>query len=156
MLLFQILLAITACVLPFMSCATGLGLLFFCGMRFSSILCVIPFLVLAIGVDSSYLMIHEWQRVCKHCRDHPSRKSMQVGYRVAEVLSEVGPAILISVLTNVFADGVGSFTSSPEITLLCVGNLVSMIVAFLYQVRSNSNYFIFILIMITINAICCR
>jgi hypothetical protein len=53
---------------------------------------VIPFLILAIGVDSSFLMIHEWQRVNKHCRDYPSRKSMQVGYRVAELLSEVGPA----------------------------------------------------------------
>ncbi|CAD5208754.1 unnamed protein product [Bursaphelenchus xylophilus] len=137
----KILLAITACVLPFMSCATALGLLFFCGMRFSSILCVIPFLVLAIGVDSSYLMIHEWQRVCKHSRDHPSRKSMQVGYRVAEVLSEVGPAILISVLTNVFADGVGSFTSSPEITLLCVGNLTSMIVAYIYQMTFYAGLF---------------
>lgn len=32
-----------------------------------------------------------------------------------------------------FADSVGAFTSSREITLLCVGNLVSMIVAFIFQ-----------------------
>ena len=37
-------------------------------------------------------------------------------------------------LTNVFADGIGAITSSPEITLLCVGNLISMIIAFIYQV----------------------
>jgi hypothetical protein len=37
-------------------------------------------------------MIHEWQRINKHCRDHPSRKSNQVGYRVAELLGEIGPA----------------------------------------------------------------
>uniref|UniRef100_A0A915CR01 SSD domain-containing protein n=1 Tax=Ditylenchus dipsaci TaxID=166011 RepID=A0A915CR01_9BILA len=129
----KIVLAIMACVLPFMSCATALGLMFTFGMRFASILCVIPFLVLSIGVDSSYLMIHEWQRVIKHCRDHPNRKNVDVGYRISEVLSEIGPAIMISTLTNVFADGVGAFTSSPEITLLCVGNLVSMVIAFIYQ-----------------------
>ncbi|KAI6225074.1 SSD domain-containing protein [Aphelenchoides fujianensis] len=136
-----ILLAVAACLLPFMSCAVALGLLFTLGLRFGSILCIIPFLVLAIGVDSSFLMIHEWQRVCKHSREHPSRKSMQVGYRVAELLSEVGPAILISVLTNIFADGVGAFTSSREITILCVGNLTSMIVAYAFQMTFYSALF---------------
>ena len=129
----KIALAIAACVLPFMSCSTALALMFLCGVRFASILCVIPFLVLAIGVDSSYLMIHEWQRVIQHCRENPNRRNSQIGYRIAEVLSEVGPAIMISALTNILADAVGSFTSSPEITLLCVGNLTSMFIAFIYQ-----------------------
>uniref|UniRef100_A0A7E4UPM4 SSD domain-containing protein n=1 Tax=Panagrellus redivivus TaxID=6233 RepID=A0A7E4UPM4_PANRE len=129
----KIILAIAACILPFMSCATALALMFLCGIRFASILCVIPFLVLAIGVDSSYLMIHEWQRVIQQCREQPNRRNSIIGYRIAEVLSEVGPAILISALTNILADAVGSFTSSPEITLLCVGNLTSMFIAFLYQ-----------------------
>ncbi|KAI6203829.1 Sterol-sensing domain and Patched family-containing protein [Aphelenchoides besseyi] len=137
----KLVLAVAACLLPFMSCATALGLMFTCGIRFTSILNVIPFLVLAIGVDSSFLMIHEMQRVTKHCRDHPSRKTMQVGYRLAELLSEVGPAILISVLTNVFADSVGAFTSSREITLLCVGNLLSMIVAFIFQMTFYAGLF---------------
>ncbi|TKR96549.1 hypothetical protein L596_010550 [Steinernema carpocapsae] len=135
---YKILLAITACITPFMSTATALAIMFLCGLRFSSILCVIPFLVLSIGVDSSYLMIHEWQRVTKHCRDQPTRKNSNVGYRMSEVLSEVGPAILISTLTNIFADGVGSFTSSPEITLLCVGNLTAMFISFIYQMTFYS------------------
>jgi len=78
-------LAIAICFLPFMSCATALGLMFICGLRFASILCVIPFLVLSIGVDSSYLMNHEWQSVIKHCREQPNRKNLNVGYRVSQV-----------------------------------------------------------------------
>ncbi|KAK6051350.1 patched family protein [Cooperia oncophora] len=129
---YKIALAIMACLTPLLSCSTALAMMFMCGIRFASILCVIPFLVLSIGVDSSYLMIHEWQRVTEHMRETP-RKKDSVGQRMSEVLSEVGPAILISCLTNVFADAVGSFTSSPEITLLCTGNMLSMCVAFVYQ-----------------------
>lgn len=51
-----------------------------------------------------------------------------------KVLVDTGPAILISALTNICADAVGAFTGSPEITLLCVGNLTAMAVDFLYQV----------------------
>ncbi|ETN81505.1 hypothetical protein NECAME_08473 [Necator americanus] len=42
-------LAVMACICPFMACGTALGALFFIGVRFGSILCVTPFLVLAIG-----------------------------------------------------------------------------------------------------------
>ncbi len=51
-----------------------------------------------------------------------------------QVLHETGPAILISMLTHVFADAVGAVTSSPDITLLCVGNLVSLVINFAFQV----------------------
>uniref|UniRef100_A0A1I7XPR2 SSD domain-containing protein n=1 Tax=Heterorhabditis bacteriophora TaxID=37862 RepID=A0A1I7XPR2_HETBA len=129
---YKIALAIMACLTPLLACSTALSLMFLSGVRFGSILCVIPFLVLSIGVDSSYLMIHEWQRVTEHMRETP-KKADSVGQRMSEVLSEVGPAILISCLTNMFADAVGSFTSSPEITLLCTGNMLSMLMAFVYQ-----------------------
>ncbi|EFO26055.2 hypothetical protein LOAG_02430 [Loa loa] len=125
--IFKVFLAVMACATPLLACSTALAILFLCGMRFSSILCVIPFLVLSIGIDSSYLMIHEWQRVTKEIRDSEKK-----------VLSEVGPAILISAITNILADAVGCFTSSPEIRLLCIGNLFSMFVAYLYQMSFYS------------------
>lgn len=36
------------------------------------------------------------------------------------------------------ADGVGSFTGSPEVTLLCVGNMASIFVDFIYQITFYS------------------
>lgn len=30
-------------------------------------------------------MVHEWQRVVKHCREKPTKDSMDVGYRMSEV-----------------------------------------------------------------------
>ncbi|VBB34139.1 unnamed protein product, partial [Acanthocheilonema viteae] len=135
--IFKIFLAVMACSTPLLACATGLAILFLCGMRFSPILCVVPFLVLSIGVDSSYLMIHEWQRVTKEIRDG-EKKDGSIEHRMSAVLSEVGPAILISAITNILADTVGCFTSSPEIRLLCIGNLFSMFVAYLYQMSFYS------------------
>ncbi|KAK5984442.1 SSD domain-containing protein, partial [Trichostrongylus colubriformis] len=130
-------LAITACICPFMACGTALGALFFMGVRFGSILCVTPFLVLAIGVDDAYLMIHAWQRITKDLRENPVKGDC-AAYRLAQVLSETGPAIMISALTNISADAVGAFTSSPEITLLCYGNAACIFVDFIYQITLYS------------------
>uniref|UniRef100_A0A1I7ZSP2 SSD domain-containing protein n=1 Tax=Steinernema glaseri TaxID=37863 RepID=A0A1I7ZSP2_9BILA len=126
-------LAFAACVCPFMACGTALGLLFFAGVRFGSVLCVTPFLVLAIGVDDAYLMIHSWQRVSRRLKQYPAEED-SIGYRLAEVLTDTGPAILISALTNILADAVGSFTGSPEITLLCIGNMAALFIDFFFQI----------------------
>lgn len=116
-----------------MASGTALGLMFFAGVRYGSILLVTPFLVLAIGVDDAYLMIHAWQRVSKHLRENPSSEDC-VAHRLSLVLIDTGPAILISALTNILADAVGSFTGSPEVTLLCAGNMSSIFVDFIYQI----------------------
>ncbi|VDK41834.1 unnamed protein product [Anisakis simplex] len=133
----KIYLAIIACICPFMASATAIGVLLLMGVRYGSILCITPFLVLAIGVDDAYLMIHAWQAVTKRCRNYPVKGDCEA-YRLSEVLAESGPAILISALTNIFADAVGTFTGSPEITLLCYGNMASIFVDFIYQLTFYS------------------
>lgn len=120
-----------------MASGTALGLLFFMGIRFGSILCVTPFLILAIGVDDAYLMIHTWQRISKNLREHPTNDD-SVSQRLSLVLIDTGPAILISALTNILADTVGSFTGSTEVTLLCIGNAASIFVDFIYQITFYS------------------
>jgi hypothetical protein len=131
--IYKIPMAIFGCVCPFMASGTALGLLFFCGVRYGSILAVCPFLILAIGVDDAFLMIHAWTRISKRMQSDPKEED-NVANRLSMVLVETGPAILISALTNIFADAVGSFTGSPEITLLCIGNMTCVAVDMVFQI----------------------
>uniref|UniRef100_A0A914RZR7 SSD domain-containing protein n=1 Tax=Parascaris equorum TaxID=6256 RepID=A0A914RZR7_PAREQ len=47
--IMSVYLAIVACICPFMANATAIGILLSMGVRYGSILCITPFLVLAIG-----------------------------------------------------------------------------------------------------------
>uniref|UniRef100_A0A914HHJ2 SSD domain-containing protein n=1 Tax=Globodera rostochiensis TaxID=31243 RepID=A0A914HHJ2_GLORO len=111
---------------------TALGLLFFAGIRNSSILAVTPFLILALGIDDAFLMIHSWQLASKRRHNSATKAhdelpvNMAVAELLAEMLEETGTAILISALTNIFADLVGAFIGSEEITLLYVGNIACL------------------------------
>uniref|UniRef100_A0A0R3RJH1 SSD domain-containing protein n=1 Tax=Elaeophora elaphi TaxID=1147741 RepID=A0A0R3RJH1_9BILA len=130
--IYKIYLALFACICPLMANTTAIGLLLTLGVRYDTILSITPVLTLAIGVDDAYLMIHAWQRVTRECNLHPIKDDC-VPYRLARVLEETGPAILISALTNILADAVGCFTGSPTITILCFGNMSSIFMDYVYQ-----------------------
>lgn len=54
-------------------------------------------------------MIHAWQRVTKKMNRNVVKED-SVAYRLSLVLIDTGPGILISALTNITADAVGSLT----------------------------------------------
>ncbi|CAI4232515.1 unnamed protein product [Auanema sp. JU1783] len=131
---FKIVLAIMACVAPFMACGTTLGGMFLSGFRFGSILCVTPFLVLAIGVDDAYLMVNAWQRITNERRTVAyTNVRQEVKHRIIEMLVETGPSVSITTITNVLAFGIGAMTPTPEIQLFSIGNALAVIVDFIYQ-----------------------
>ncbi|KHJ83325.1 hypothetical protein OESDEN_16978 [Oesophagostomum dentatum] len=114
----KVILSITACVVPFMACGTAFGLIFLLGVTFSPILNVTPFLVLAISVDDSFLMVHSWNRI----ESDELLSSKPRPEKMVQVLIETGPAITISAFTNILAFGIGAYSSPPEIRLFCIGN----------------------------------
>uniref|UniRef100_A0A0N5A353 SSD domain-containing protein n=1 Tax=Parastrongyloides trichosuri TaxID=131310 RepID=A0A0N5A353_PARTI len=137
----KISMALMACVCPLFATSTALGLLFWFGFRFGSILCVTPFLVMAIGVDDAYLQIHSWQRICverKHAKSKRSNECTEDYFslrnRIAEVSVDVGPSILITSLTNILAFAIGAYTPTPEIQLFCIANVVAIFFDYFYQI----------------------
>uniref|UniRef100_A0A914E9S9 SSD domain-containing protein n=1 Tax=Acrobeloides nanus TaxID=290746 RepID=A0A914E9S9_9BILA len=138
-----------ACVCPFIACGLALGTIFWLGLRFGSILCVTPFLVLAIGVDDAYLMVNAWQGVLKRKR---AAKKLDSGSKIAtandsndssnkllaeeifiEMIHEIGPSMTITSLTNVLAFTIGAFTPTPEIQLFSIGSAAAMACDYIYQ-----------------------
>ncbi|KAL3095230.1 hypothetical protein niasHT_020381 [Heterodera trifolii] len=134
--------AFFACFCHFVACATALGTLFFFGLRNGSILGITPFLIIEIGIDDAFLTIHSWQLTIKRKRKNgelkipTNSKSLDelLTEQLSEILEDTGPAILISALTNITSDLVGMWTGSPEITLLCIGNIASISFDFFYQI----------------------
>ncbi|CAA85455.1 SSD domain-containing protein [Caenorhabditis elegans] len=127
----KVALSIIACINPFMACGTAMGILFFCGVTFSPIMCITPFLVLAISVDDSFLMLHAWNRL-ESWRTAPLDKPMRE-HMMGEVLVETGPAISISAFTNMLAFTIGAITSPPEIRIFCFGNAAAIFMDMFYQ-----------------------
>ncbi|VDO40293.1 unnamed protein product [Onchocerca flexuosa] len=117
-----------------MATSTALGLLILLGLRPGSILCVTPFLILAIGVDDAFLMISAWNRIDIEMRNGiVSYKTIRE--RMALVLTDIGPSITITSLTNMLAFGIGIFTTpTPEIQLLCIANAVAIFLDYLYTI----------------------
>nr|CRZ25000.1 BMA-PTR-3 [Brugia malayi] len=130
----QVVTAIAACVSPLLACSTALGFLLWGGLRFGSILCVTPLLVLAIGVDDAFLMMNHWQQTYQQKMLTKELSKERLNKRMCNMLQEVGPSITITTLTNVLAFGVGALSPIPEIQIFCIGNATAMIVDFIYQI----------------------
>ncbi|CAB3406814.1 unnamed protein product [Caenorhabditis bovis] len=119
--------AVLGCVCPLLATSSALGTLFWFGFRFGTILCVTPFLILAIGVDDAYLQIHSCMRLTVEDGSMTKRE------KISRMLVEVGPSIAITSLTNLLAFLVGIYTPTPEISLFCAGNAVAILFDFIYQ-----------------------
>uniref|UniRef100_F1KUJ6 Patched domain-containing protein 3 n=1 Tax=Ascaris suum TaxID=6253 RepID=F1KUJ6_ASCSU len=125
--------AINACICPMLATGAALGTLFWFGFRFGSVLYVTPLLVLAIGVDDSFIMINAWERLCD-ARRGKSLPNDTLAERLAKVMVDVGPSITITSLTNVVAFGISSFSPTPEVSLFCIGNMVAMLFDYFYTI----------------------
>lgn len=74
--------------------------------EFLPIVTVVPFLILAIGVDDVFIFLHSWAR---------TDKSLSLDERVGEMLSDAGPSITITSLTNWLSFAIGIATPIPAI-----------------------------------------
>ena len=93
-----------------MSVFASAGLFSALGFRATLIIMeVIPFLVLAVGVDNIFLIVHEFERVnISHADD-------EIETRIAKALGRMGPSILLSASTETVAFALGAAVGMPAV-----------------------------------------
>ena len=103
-------LGIVGIVIVLMSVSASVGLFSAFGIKVTLIIAeVIPFLVLAVGVDNIFLIVHEFERTNL---SHPDE---EIDERVARAVGRIGPSIFLSATTETVAFALGVFVGMPAV-----------------------------------------
>jgi hypothetical protein len=90
---------------------------------------VIPFLVLAIGIDNVFILLNTFQS------KHPS---LPREVRLAETLGEVGMSITLSSLAECFAFALGALTRMPAVQAFAIYAAVAIFADYILQLTCFS------------------
>ena len=116
-------------VIVLMSVSASVGLFSAAGIKVTLIIAeVIPFLVLAIGVDNIFLIVHEFDRVSD---SYPDSK---IEDRAAKALGRMGPSILLSATAETIAFALGVLVGMPAVRNFAAYAAGAVIVNALLQV----------------------
>ncbi|EYC42789.1 hypothetical protein Y032_0518g2822 [Ancylostoma ceylanicum] len=108
---------------PAIATATCFAILGWLGFPFNSIMCITPFLVMGIGVDDAFLLLHAWRR---HS-DQPIKERMRT------VVLQIGPSMAITSATNTLAFGVGITSPTPQMSGFCLCTCLAIFLDFLFE-----------------------
>uniref|UniRef100_A0AAV1UEC4 SSD domain-containing protein n=1 Tax=Peronospora matthiolae TaxID=2874970 RepID=A0AAV1UEC4_9STRA len=92
---------------------------------------VVPFLVLAIGVDNMFILTNEFDRLSglrglgkldskRNTRDQAEDESLMLKQVMGETMVHVGPSIAVAAIAETLAFLVGALTRIPALTSFCV------------------------------------
>ncbi|TKR92203.1 hypothetical protein L596_006901 [Steinernema carpocapsae] len=85
-----------------MGIATSIGFLNLAGVPYCDIVGVMPFLVVAVGIDNMFLMV----AAVRH-----TNRALETKVRIGECMSDAAVSMLITSLTDAFSFGVGTITT---------------------------------------------
>lgn len=78
-----------------------------------------------LGVDDIYVMLGAWQ---------DTKRNLPPEKRMAQTLEEAGSAISVTSLTSILSFGIGTFSSTPAISIFCKFITVAIFFDYIYQV----------------------
>ncbi|KAL3079182.1 hypothetical protein niasHT_036235 [Heterodera trifolii] len=107
-----------------MGIVTAIGLLNMCSVPYNDIVGVMPFLVVAVGVDNMFLMIAAVRR---------TNRASPVCRRMGEAMADAAISMLITALTDALSFGVGAITTIPAVQIFCIYTCAAITITFVYQ-----------------------
>ncbi|CAI8600204.1 unnamed protein product [Vicia faba] len=124
----KVLLGLSGVILVMLSVLGSVGIFSALGVKSTLIIMeVIPFLVLAVGVDNMCILVHAVKR---QQLDFPLER------RISNALVEVGPSITLASLSEVLAFAAGSFISMPACRVFSMFAALAVLLDFLLQVTA--------------------
>lgn len=122
-------LGVSGIAIVLMSISASSGLFSALGIKVTLIIAeVIPFIVLAVGIDNIFLIVHEFERV------NISHADATVEVRVAKALGRMGPSILFSASTETIAFALGAFVGMPAVRNFAIYAAGAVLINALLQV----------------------
>uniref|UniRef100_F1KX19 Patched-related protein 9 n=1 Tax=Ascaris suum TaxID=6253 RepID=F1KX19_ASCSU len=108
---------------PLMAGLTALGIYAYCGTKITCAMFIAPLLVLGVGVDDGFLMMHNWF----------TSKEFDSFLRLRSMLITTGPSISLTSLTNCCAFLIGGYLSPPAVRSFCYCTALAIAFDWLFQ-----------------------
>jgi Niemann-Pick C1 protein len=120
-------LAVTGIAIVLASVFASMGFISFLGIGFTMISAeVIPFLILAIGVDNMFIIKGAIER----------QEETYLIDNVAKGLREVGPSITTAAICEALAFLVGALTKMPALQAFCIQAAVAIVFNYVFQITT--------------------
>ncbi|XP_065637744.1 uncharacterized protein LOC112012854 [Quercus suber] len=124
----KVLLGLSGVLLVLLSVLGSVGFFSVIGVKSTLIIMeVIPFLVLAVGVDNMCILVHAMKR---------QSLELPLEERISNALVEVGPSITLASFSEILAFAVGSFIPMPACRVFSMFAALAVLLDFLLQVTA--------------------
>ncbi|XP_061187973.1 NPC intracellular cholesterol transporter 1-like [Saccostrea echinata] len=111
-----------------LSVSSSLGLFSYCGVAATLIIIeVVPFLVLAVGVDNIFILVQAFQR-------DEALTGEELEDRIGRVLGKVGPSMLLASCAESLAFFLGALTDMPAVRVFSLYSAMAVLLDFLFQI----------------------
>lgn len=128
----KITLAIGGIILVLASVVCSLGFWGYIGLETTMLTIeVIPFLVLAIGVDNIFILVHTYNRLDKSKTEY---QDISTGLGIA--LSQVGPSIFLTSISETFCFFIGALSDMPAVKTFAYYATVAVLLNFIFQITA--------------------
>ncbi|CAB9501833.1 Pick C1-like protein 1 [Seminavis robusta] len=108
-----------------LSLMCGYGLMFLCGVPFTSMSQILPFVVFGVGLDDTFIITGAYFRT------NPQKDTV---LRIEETMRAVGGSISLTTITTMSAFMLGCMSSIPAIRWVCIYAFPTMFIVFIYQI----------------------
>ncbi|XP_055384891.1 NPC intracellular cholesterol transporter 1 homolog 1b isoform X2 [Condylostylus longicornis] len=88
---------------------------------------VIPFLVLAVGVDNIFIMVHAYNRLDKN-------QYLSIEEGVGRAVGNVGPSILQTAMSEFFCFAIGTLSDMPAVNTFAMYAAAAILIDFILQI----------------------